>query len=458
MRLYGGAVRDFTVGAVRAARSVRRALARLRRRQDGATAIMMGVMATALVGFAGLAAEGGSWYVIKRNAQTAADTAAQAGAVALLWDRAAAPAAHETSTRNGFTHGVSLTTVTVNAPPASGPNAGNASAVEVIVQRQVPLQLASVFLGGNATIAARAVATALTLDGGGACVLALGRGGGELIQDNDLQIGGTATVNAPNCSLASNTSIRQFGNSRITAFTMVAAGEVAIGNPGNVTLTRPAASYQPPIQDPFAPEVPGTGVPLPPSSQACTQTGFRTSPTSTVPLSAGVYCNGMDLRGTHNLSPGVYYIQNGGLTINAQATLTCTSCTAGNGVTFVFTGEPAQIGGPQINGQASINLIGGTGGYPGMLMYQDPRRPVGSEYTLNGGANIHTEGLFYFPSSDLRINGNFGGTNSTCKAFIAESITLVGTTEQTISVDGCEALGLDPDDALPQIRIARLVE
>jgi hypothetical protein len=286
------------------------------------------------------------------------------------------------------------------------------------------------------TAAMTPYSSAVTLDGGGACVLALGRGGGELIQDNDLQIGGTATVNAPNCSLASNTSIRQFGNSRITAFTMVAAGEVAIGNPGNVTLTRPAASYQPPIQDPFAPDVPGTGV----------------------PLSAGVYCNGMNLRGTHNLSPGVYYIQNGGLTINAQATLTCTSCTAGNGVTFVFTGEPAQIGGPQINGQASINLIGGTGGYPGMLMYQDPRRPVGSEYTLNGGANIHTEGLFYFPSSDLRINGNFGGTNSTCKAFIAESITLVGTTEQTISVDGCEALGLDPDDALPQIRIARLVE
>jgi hypothetical protein len=116
------------------------------------------------------------------------------------------------------------------------------------------------------------------------------------------------------------------------------------------------------------------------------------------------------------------------------------------------------IGGPKINGGATINLIGGSGPYRGILMYQDPRAAAGNDVTLNGGAGITTHGLFYFPSADLKINGNFGGVNSTCKAFIGESISLIGTTTQTITVSGCGALGLDPANDLPQIRIVRLVE
>ncbi|MFN6999008.1 MAG: pilus assembly protein TadG-related protein, partial [Elioraea tepidiphila] len=55
-----------------------RTLARLFACRKGATAITFGAMATVLVGFAGIAVEGGSWYVARRAAQTAADTAAQA--------------------------------------------------------------------------------------------------------------------------------------------------------------------------------------------------------------------------------------------------------------------------------------------------------------------------------------------------------------------------------------------
>lgn len=435
-----------------------RVLRRLFRRDDGAAAITFGAMATVLIGFAGLAVEGGSWYVTRRAAQTAADTAAQAGAVAVSFSRPAAAAATETSARNGFTGGTNSTTVTVNNPPATGANAGDPAAVEVIVQRTTPLQLASFFLAGNATIRTRAVARVQSLGGGSACILALGQQGGSLVQEVDLSLGGNASVNAPSCSLASNTSIHQFGSSEIDAFTLVAVGTVQIGSPQNVTLERPAASFQPPIQDPFAPGTPGTGVPLPAQSGTCTQTNFSLGPSQTQAMSPGRYCGGMDLKGTAVLSPGVYVLQNGDMTVNAQANISCPSCTPGNGVTFVFTGEVNQIGGPRINGGATIDLTGGTPEYRGMLMYQDPRAPTGNDVHLNGGAGISTSGLFYFPSADLTVNGNFGGSNTTCKAFIGESIVLTGTTQQTIRVEGCAALGLDPATELPQIRVVRLVE
>jgi len=326
------------------------------------------------------------------------------------------------------------------------------------VERELPLQLASLFLDRRATVRARAVATALTIDSGTACVLALGRAGGALTQESDLKAGGTATVNAPNCSLASNTSIRQFGTASVNAYTMSAVGTIEIGCEENLTLQRPAASFQPPIPDPFAPDVPGTGIPLPEPTGTCTQTNYTVGSNARATMSPGRYCGRVRLAGTVTMTPGVYVIQNGNLEVNAQAKISCPSCSPGQGVTFVFTGNPRMVGGPRINGGATINLIGGSGIYRGILMYQDPRAASGNDVTLNGGAGITTQGLFYFPSADLRINGNFGGVNSTCKAFIAESIDLVGTTTQTINVDGCGALGLDPRNDLPQIRVVRLVE
>ena len=436
----------------------RSGIARLMRCRNGATAITFGAMATVLVGFAGVAVEGGSWYVTRRAAQTAADTAAQAGAVAVAFNRPAAAAAQETSARNGFTNGTSGTSVTVHHPPRSGAYVGDADAVEVVVRRHTPVHFARLFTPSRTEIAARAVARAVTMGGGVACILALGEYDGQFVQEVDLSVGGNASVTATNCSLASNTSFRQFGNARLSAFTVAAVGTITMGNPNNVFLTRPPSAYQPPVRDRFAPDVPGTGIPLPAQSGTCTHTNFKVNSNGSATMSPGRYCGGMDIRGNAVLTPGVYVIQNGSLSANAQASMTCPTCTPGNGVTFVFTGEANQIGGPKINGGANIDLTGGTTAYPGMLMYQDPRAPCGNSVKLNGGANIRTRGLFYFPMADLTINGNFGGTNTTCKAFIGQSILLTGTTDQTVIVDGCQALGLDPATALPQVRVVRLVE
>jgi hypothetical protein len=73
-----------------------------------------------------MATEGGAWYVILRNASTAADLAAVAGAAARDRGAAAIPVALDTAARNGFRPGTGVTVKAYN-PPISGPSAGNAA-------------------------------------------------------------------------------------------------------------------------------------------------------------------------------------------------------------------------------------------------------------------------------------------------------------------------------------------
>src|SRR5690242_16537754 len=97
----------------------------------GTVAIIFGMTLPVLVGMAGLGVEAGLWYRTKRAEQTAADAAAIAGALELLHSNKSnmVAAARSDSALNGYPNS-SPNTVTVNNPPQSGPNAGQASAVE----------------------------------------------------------------------------------------------------------------------------------------------------------------------------------------------------------------------------------------------------------------------------------------------------------------------------------------
>ena len=93
---------------------------------------------TTLMAFVALGTDSGVLFRSRRNAQTAADAAAVAGALDYLYNgstTSAASAAKAASSANGIADGTDGVTVTVNIPPASGPNAGNSAFVEAIVSR-----------------------------------------------------------------------------------------------------------------------------------------------------------------------------------------------------------------------------------------------------------------------------------------------------------------------------------
>src|SRR6267143_3238612 len=102
-----------------------------RNREAGQTLIFVALGMVMLGAILGLAVDLGYMRYVKRRLQTAADSAAIAGAAEINYgDWQAAAKADAAS--NGFTDGSNGVTVTVNKPPASGPHQGLSGYVEVL--------------------------------------------------------------------------------------------------------------------------------------------------------------------------------------------------------------------------------------------------------------------------------------------------------------------------------------
>jgi Flp pilus assembly protein TadG len=127
--------------------------------RSGAVAVLFALSATVLIGCAALGAEVALWYIDKRTAQNAADTAAYSALIAYhAGDTAAfAETAKAVAAQYGFIDAQEGVSVAVNQPPQSGPYSSNPAAIEVIISvPEVPL-FSKLFLAAP-TVVARAVA------------------------------------------------------------------------------------------------------------------------------------------------------------------------------------------------------------------------------------------------------------------------------------------------------------
>jgi uncharacterized membrane protein len=92
----------------------------LLRDERGAVGIVAALAAPVLVGIVALGVEVGLWYAVKREAQTAADSAAIAAARAVASGQGAVgPVGLDSAARNGFVPAVD-TVVVILSPPESG--------------------------------------------------------------------------------------------------------------------------------------------------------------------------------------------------------------------------------------------------------------------------------------------------------------------------------------------------
>jgi Flp pilus assembly protein TadG len=432
-----------------------RALRRPLRDRRGSVSLFFACGATVLFGCVALATEAGSWYLTRRNAQNAADAAATAAALALA--NGAAPAggrlaAEDVAGRNGF-RGAAGTTVSVNIPPLAGPQAGDPAAVEVTIRRPQPLLLAGLVTETEPVVQVRSVARVMGLSQ--VCALAL-RG--------SISMGGNSFTSGQGCVLASNSrgtgAIQVTGSAEVVADSLSASGTcVGCNQAGAVRLARPYAEYQPPATNPYA------------ALDNLTQPSFGSARCLTPPSKGGslvpynpadpkAYCGTVSLNGnnTLTLSPGHYYIQDGSFDIQS-GTVTCPTCTGGQGVTLVFIGSPATIGGPSINANAAVTLVAPAANpvnaaYNGVLFHRVAAAPTGSLVTINGGASTTLAGGMYFPSSLVRFNGNAEVRNSSCISLVADTLDFTGTADVYLDVNGCAARGTP----VAQTRTVRLTE
>jgi hypothetical protein len=389
------------------------------RDRRGVTALTFALSLPVVIGGAGLGVETGYWFLEERRLQTAADLAANAGAVALRSGASAAAvddAAEREAEKNGFDPDTGA--IVVHTPPTSGAHQ-NGRAVEVLIARTIPRYFTRLFKEEPVLVRVRAVAAYESEQQ--ACILALDTWANDAV----IFIGNpTATFNG--CVVMSNSladdGITIAGSADVTAPCIVSAGGAAIS--ADLTLTSCAAPMEdmPQAQDPYA------DLPEPPIPAGCTSVP-NGNPNEPKTLTPGRYCGGMSLSGDVTLTPGTYVISGGEFRINANANVT------GVGVTFFLT-DGATV---HFNGSAEINLSAPTSGaYAGVLMYGD-RDQSNAENVFNGTADSLLTGALYFPSQRVTQNGNFSGANG-CLRIVAMSIDLRGNSGFSTN---CEGTGLD---------------
>ena len=172
------------------ARSLRSAMVRLRRDERGVSAIMVALSLTVLVGFAGLGVETGLWYSIKRQNQSAADAAALSAAYEILAGNTnleinLIPAATRAATQNGYTGNTPVVTYPYNDAIVN-------NAVGVKLEKPQATLLTGLFLP-SVTIETKAVARVFPAAPG--CILTLSHTG------EDVEVSGSSTLSAPDCSV-----------------------------------------------------------------------------------------------------------------------------------------------------------------------------------------------------------------------------------------------------------------
>jgi Flp pilus assembly protein TadG len=404
----------------------KRELFRLLADRGGAAAVVTALTLPVFVGGLGLGSEVGYWYLNQRKVQNSADVAAYAGAVALRAGGDAtgiSSAASAAADESGFVG--SRGTVTTVSPPTSGAYAGNANAVEVTIQENLPRMFTAIFSEGNVPVAGRAVA--LVNAGQQSCVLALDRSAHGAVTF----IGSTSAI-LVGCNVHSNSladdSVIVAGNAVVETPCLSASGDVSVTS--GLTLTECVTSYihadqaADPYADLTAPPIPGTTTPGDLKAKGTTN------------ISPGRY-NGMTVHNTVNMAPGVYVIDGGTLKINAGAKLT------GSGVTFYLTNGATL----SWNGGAHIDLSAPTSGpYAGALIFVD-RNQAYAEYTINGDSSSKVNGALYAAGGKFKMNGSstFGGG---CTQIVALRVEFSGNSG--VGVD-CTGAGVR------DIRTSRLV-
>lgn len=417
---------------------------------------MVGLVIIPLFGILGLATDLGYMHFVAMSAQTAAEAAAQAaiidfqanasgssytcgGNVVCASTPTACPpgiTAPADSIQHGCTyaqaHGFDSldaggnptgATVTYQAGSSSAPTAVPSVGsvpywVTFRVTQSVP-QLFSAVLG-NTTGQVGARSTAV-LVGAADCIYAL-----DPVAQGAISVGGAASL-ASNCGVRVNSSdscaISTNGGGNLSAPRYDVVGGVCTQYP----LSPTANTGLTPVSDPLA------ALPAPASPPyTCDYKNFSAPNNgSTIALSPGVYCGGINVKNnTYSFSAGTYILVGGGL-----STQDSNSHIVGAGVTFYntfgATDQATYSYSPiQINANSTVNLTAPTNSnnsYAGILFFDDRSAPASKNNSdsYGGGAAAVYQGTIYAKTNAITLYGNSSATGYTL--VVADTISLVGT-------------------------------
>jgi len=379
------------------------------RSDEGQIFVLAAFSLTVLLGFIAFATDLGIMLHERRVLQTAADSAAIAGA-AQLANTASRPGGGATpcnisndncwyyaAIADAEQNGIPTSGVTPSNPPASGPNSGSSSYVQVVVTHSQPTFFMKLFNISSMNVSARAVATNTPQ---ATCLYTLKTSG------VDISSGGGTSLSLPSCSImdasTSSPSITTNGGGSVSApaIYLPAGGGVS----GTVTAPTHVST---PITDPLA------GTFTAPRGYTCgTMPGSSTIGPST---STGVVCyTGMTFSSSGNitLNPGIYVV-NGNFKTTGSVNIT------GTGVTLYLLNGSFSLGG---SGTVTLSPPGVGSAYNNVVIYQPPSNT--NTISFGGTGNANVSGIIYATKASVSLGGSGGGNLQV--DFIIDSLSLSG--------------------------------
>ena len=409
--------------------------------ESGQVMVLAVLCLTVLLGFVAFAVDVGILLRQKRVEQTAADSAALAGAAEISYGDVTAGAQNDAAQ-----NGVPSSAVSVHNPPISGPNSGNSAYVEVDISENQPTFFMNLFHLSSLAVGARAVATNVPST---SCVDTLspnppsGYGVDMSSGSPNLTLTGcglTDDATGPDAFIAR-------GGITISAASIGVVGGTSIHNGASIMgSTWPAVSTPPVVTIPS----PGISDPLasvvtaPPSSEytsGCSADPNIRATTTIGPSSASGYVCYQGLTITRSptvtLNPGLYIIDGEGASAFSFSVAGGATVNGTTGVSFYFVNN----GSFTFSNGATMNLTAPTTNVPsvginaGILFYEDPgqaspfRAPDTAADTFTGNSAGNINGIMYLPAANLTFDRGNASTFST--DLVVGSLTMIGNAQLT---------------------------
>jgi Flp pilus assembly protein TadG len=409
---------------------IRRKLRRLLPDQRGNIAVVAAAAFPLLIGAAGLAVDGVHWVLQKREMQQAADAAAMAGVYGLIQDEDMQNAVNDSLSKTGA--GPDNASIqAIESPPG---HEQDPFAVKVRVTIPAKTTFASMFMKSVPTITAEATAT--VVENGKFCSFALGEMAddpGLVVRPNskvDMECGVTTNATAPKAVQADGSSslkaadIRAYGGIDLTSIT------------GSRTRSH-ALSQVDPLAETDPPLIPNNGC-----INATVNPDAARLGGGEVVLEPGCYAN-MFLNGPVRLQNGEYILNRGDFVVGPQGHVECSACTIFLTSESAAT-DPNSIGQVKISSDATVKMRATREGpNSGILFYQDRHAAAadlpGDENRIGGSSFSSLDGLIYFPSQTIYVDGNMR-PDLQCTRFIARKLVYAGQVFISKTCDGLDKM------------------
>lgn len=416
-------------------------LQRLRGDAAGAIGVLGALVLVSVIGVSALALEYGHALLERSENQRVADLAAYGGALVYNSSGDSSADAQSAATNIAALNGLSGSGATVTPSVVSSPTGDGNSAVEVAVTTNVPLVLARV-LTSNTTIPVTATAYAEIDANAPACIIALSSTPATCTSgvSGGVTLCGGATLSAPNCAVASNSTVTAHAASNTVTtsvvdyhsstapsptaafvksgggtppFDKVATPDPLAGNSAVAAATGRFTPPFPPVAAPSAPSVSSTGgtVTFNSSSRSGTLPSACSTTSTRSPWAIG--CSAGQL-GNISLGGGVTLT----LTLSGTGPFTFGTITVGGGSSFAMSNTTA---GATYNFAGTIN----TGSSNGLAFN------LGGGDTYNLAAGVIAQGTA--PISFTSGAFNIGTTSTSPCPAAGYSICVSGSARITIA-------------------------